>query len=153
MAEENKKTIDLKKVHLFALFRQYYAITYSQWSFSHAWMDSRIDVPVDKYSEAMKQYEEQLRPISHELMSRLGLNKDNEEDRKQFMDWYRQNEQFIKKLTDEEYYAFEKVEDAYIQSDFADSTEYEKKLRELNYDTYIASIVGTGEHTLSGDNN
>lgn len=137
----DKETIDLSNVHILALFRQYYAITLSQWRYNHALSHGIIDATPEKSAETNKEYSDAANLFRIEINKRLNFdeNDKNDEDyRKNFMAWYSANDKFIKSLSDEEYAKFEYIETNYINGDFKDSTEFNAVLGELKYEEFVA---------------
>ena len=138
-----KDFIDWSKVHILALFRQYFAITLAQWRFNHALAHNWIKVPAKDSGKANQEYTNSANIVLQEINKRLNLNPTQEDYRAKFMDWYRANEEFINSLDEIEYAKFEFVENNYIATDFADSTEFETIVNDFKYDEFIASHLET----------
>ncbi len=137
MAENENKTIDWSTVHILGLFRQYFAVTYSAWSFRHAWYNGRIDISAKKFNEEVEVYEKLVQPIFDGIMSRLGLSKEDPEHKKKFMSWYSANDNFIKNMSDEEYCEFERAESRFVENNFNLDTDFLDVLDKLKYKDYI----------------
>lgn len=133
--EEN--TFDWSKVHILALFRQYYGITFSMWQYEHMSSHGWGGTSVQGSSKVTEQFAEALKPVKLEILKRLGLTEQDGTCHEVFKTWYGANESFVSGLTDADYIKFEKVENAYGQSGFKDSTEYEKVLEELGYEKHL----------------
>ncbi len=139
------ENIDLSNVHILALFRQYYAITLAQFRYNHVLSDNHLEASLEESANVNEQCTSAATFFRTEINKRLNININDDGCREKFMAWYEANEKFIYSLTNEEYEKFETIETAYINSDFADPTEFKSILSELKYDEYIKEQLANSD--------
>lgn len=138
----------LSNMHILALFRQYYGITYAQWQYNHALSHGIINATAEESAKTNKEFTESTKPLFDEINKRLNISVQDANHKQVFMDWYRANDEFIKSLSMDEYAVFENIENNYINNDFADSTEFVKIVEELHYDEFIKNQLNNNNAGL-----